>query len=338
MNSIKISFILPCFNVEKYIGACLDTLFRQDIPMEDYEIICVNDCSTDKTKSLIESYAEKHPNLCLINHTVNKTAGGARNTGLEHAQGKYVWFVDPDDFIKPNVLKELLTKCEKNNLDELLFNFDAVDQNLEKIIVNHSFFESELTDGINFVEKYFENDLSKLTIVWQEIYRLDFIINNSIRFPEIRVGEDVPFAWKTLLNSKRIMSIEDAPYIYRDNTDSITAKNKKDIDGEVLFSKTILFGYEIIKLSNSFKSYSDIVIEFQNTVKWAVNNIAIELSKANNQEIEKFRKYCIDNSDKISVVFHYLNSKNRFLLRISKMGVFLFRNTVVMIKILHKLK
>ena len=109
---VRLSLILPCYNVENYIGACLDSLFRQDIPISEYEVICVNDCSTDNTKQVILDYIQKYPTIHLINHEINQTVGGARNTGLAAAQGSYVWFVDPDDMIVDNTLRELLKRAE----------------------------------------------------------------------------------------------------------------------------------------------------------------------------------------------------------------------------------
>ena len=126
MFQIRLSFILPCFNVSSYIGACLDSLLSQDIPHEEYEIVCVNDCSTDNTRDIILNYQKNYPNIRLVDHAVNSKSGPSRNTGLENARGRYVWFVDADDMIKPGALSYLLGICEKDELDELFFNFDMI--------------------------------------------------------------------------------------------------------------------------------------------------------------------------------------------------------------------
>ena len=104
---IKVSFVLPCYNVERYIADCLNSIYSQDFPEEDFEVICVNDCSTDGTREVIVHYAEQHSNLNLIDHKENMTAGGARNTGIKVAQGEYIWFVDPDDMIKSEKVRRL---------------------------------------------------------------------------------------------------------------------------------------------------------------------------------------------------------------------------------------
>ena len=85
MNCLKLSFVLPCYNVERYISECLDSLYQQNISVDEYEVICVNDCSTDSTEQIIKEYQVKYPTIRLINHLINKTVGGSRNTGLKNA-------------------------------------------------------------------------------------------------------------------------------------------------------------------------------------------------------------------------------------------------------------
>ena len=97
---IRLSFILPFYGVENYIGSCLDSIYRQDIPEDQYEVICINDCSPDNSEQIVMQYAKKHTNLKLIKHEVNKKLGAARNTGLKAALGKYVWFIDTDEFLQ----------------------------------------------------------------------------------------------------------------------------------------------------------------------------------------------------------------------------------------------
>ena len=129
---IKLSFILPCYNVGRYIAACLDSLFSlQEI---EFEVICINDCSTDNTRNVILDYAKRYSNLVFIDHLYNKTAGGARNAGIEIARGEYIWFVDPDDMIKPTSAPVLLRKMEEGALDLLMFNFEDVDENLVGVL------------------------------------------------------------------------------------------------------------------------------------------------------------------------------------------------------------
>lgn len=95
----KLSIIIPFYNVKQYIAQCLDSVYRQDIPEEEYEVICVNDASPDHSRDIVLEYQKRHKNLVLIEHEHNKKLGAARNTGRSIARGKYIWNVDSDDYI-----------------------------------------------------------------------------------------------------------------------------------------------------------------------------------------------------------------------------------------------
>ncbi len=117
MNDILLSIVAPVYGVERYLREYLDSLYKQDIPEERYEVILVNDCSPDKCADIIREYSKIHPNIRLLNHEVNKKDNAARNTGYRAAIGKYIWFNDPDDIIVANSFKHIIETCEKYNLD-----------------------------------------------------------------------------------------------------------------------------------------------------------------------------------------------------------------------------
>ena len=111
---LRLSIIIPFYNVERFISECLDSVFDQDIPLSEYEVICVNDGSPDHSRDIVLQYMERFPNLHLIEHEKNKKLGAARNTGRTIAKGEYIWNVDSDDKIVPNCLSEMLKTCEEN--------------------------------------------------------------------------------------------------------------------------------------------------------------------------------------------------------------------------------
>ena len=119
---IKLSIIVPIYNVEKYIEECIRSLYSQDIPLEEYEVICVDDCSPDQSASIVERLQKEYPTLKLIRHKRNKKLGGARNTGIKVADGKYIMFVDSDDMLKPDCLKQLINEMETGHDDFIHFN------------------------------------------------------------------------------------------------------------------------------------------------------------------------------------------------------------------------
>ena len=106
--SVRLSFILPCYNVGRFIADTLGSLYAQGMPEDEFEVICVNDCSTDDTHDRIAAFAQDHSNLILLDQPRNLYSGAARNRGLEVAQGEYIWFVDSDDQAKPGMAPHLL--------------------------------------------------------------------------------------------------------------------------------------------------------------------------------------------------------------------------------------
>ena len=143
MSSLRLSIIIPFYNVEAYIKQCLDSVFRQNIPSSEYEVICVDDCSPDKSLLIVESYAVIHDNIKIIRNEVNRKLGGARNAGVDAASGKYIMFIDSDDLLEDNVLELLCSEAEKNDLDVLHYDYENFPQRtvLRKI---------PETDGIQF--------------------------------------------------------------------------------------------------------------------------------------------------------------------------------------------
>lgn len=113
-----ISVIVPCYNVEKYIDRCLDSLVSQTVGQDKLEIILVNDASTDNTLSLLEKWESRYPdNIMVVTYDTNIRQGGARNVGLSYAQGEYIGFVDSDDWIEPRMYELLLKGIEESGCD-----------------------------------------------------------------------------------------------------------------------------------------------------------------------------------------------------------------------------
>lgn len=115
----KISIIIPVYNVEKYLSECLESCINQTL--QEIEIICVNDFSTDNSIEILSKYAERDNRIKIINHEKNKGLGAARNTGMYHANGEYIWFVDSDDFIDNKACQVLYNIAKTDDVDILRF-------------------------------------------------------------------------------------------------------------------------------------------------------------------------------------------------------------------------
>lgn len=310
--SLKLSYILPCYNVERFVSECLDSIYTQDMPEEDFEVICVNDCSTDGTRAIIADFSEKHSNLTLIDHEKNLTAGGARNTGIEVAKGKYIWFVDPDDKIVSYCAEGVYEIAKEKEVDILMFNYEAVDE-ANNLIKKDAFFpDSVVLGGQDFIVKYFPNRFSMLCIVWRCLFRTTFLQERGLWFPIMRKAQDVSFLWKAMLSAKRVASINDIYYTYRRNPYSVTNKR---FEAGVLFSERILFANEIKKILDDQGLKIDMLIrkEMVKTLKWCVNSNLELLRQMTVDERKRFYDEIVNNKHAVDRVKPYMNRKQKKL-------------------------
>ena len=185
---IKLSIIIPIYGVEQYLRKCVESLLAQDIPSSEYEIILVDDASPDACPQICDEYAAAHKNIRVV-HRENGGLSAARNSGIEIAQGKYIMFVDSDDYIEPNVLGGLLSQVERDNLDVLRYRLQYVRIKNEGVseLVNEAEYEvfnpykidpfkgndySEVaTDGVSFLN----SRMNTRCYAWQFILRRDLI-------------------------------------------------------------------------------------------------------------------------------------------------------------------
>ena len=210
---IRLSIIVPFYNVEPYIEECIRSLYDQDIPMEEYEVICVDDCSPDGSRTIVERLQKEYSTLKLLCHTENKRQGGARNTGMKVAQGRYIWFVDSDDYIKPNCLKGLLVQAENEDLDILDFDFDA-DYSKQPFRKNAESYEMGPCSGADYV---FNNHRGKwswrCSTVCSGLIKRELI--NDLLFREKVQYEDNDYALLMYARAKRVHHIPERLYYYR---------------------------------------------------------------------------------------------------------------------------
>lgn len=227
---MKLSIILPSYNVGEYIGDCLNSIYTQDLLEVDYEVICVNDCSTDGTPEIIRQYQSKHLNLFLINHEVNKNLGASRNTGLLYAKGKYVWFVDPDDNITENCLSIILSELENNELDILEINSNLTNPKENPLFLEANYnADSIVMNGYDYLKQLINTPYwGRKVEVWRRIFRKDFLDVNKFTFSESLFGvEDVIYFYKTMVLCKRFKHLAHYGYVYRnDRADSMTNSSK----------------------------------------------------------------------------------------------------------------
>jgi len=224
-----ISLVLPVYNVEKYLGRCLNSCLDQDISIEDYEIIIVDDGSTDASGQIGKKYEAKYENVKLVQQT-NKGLSGARNTGLKHAKGEYVWFIDSDDWIESNVLAEITQKLKSLSPDSMIVNFYKIDQ-LDKTSSssndNLAFSDTKIYSGT----EYFKQRAGDFLNSWRYISNTEFLRKHHLHFYEGIVHEDNEHTPKLLYYAKKVVTYNKPIYAHLIRSGSImTTFNPKKID------------------------------------------------------------------------------------------------------------
>ena len=320
----KLSFILPCYNVERYIGDCLDSIYAQEMSEDEFEVICVNDCSTDGTRDIILGFTKTHPNLSLIDHERNMTVGGARNSGMSAAQGEYIWFVDADDLLQPDSLCAVYRNAKERNVDILWFNYRLVYSDLRPYRDRMTFSDSMVLDGQQFVLRYFPGRFSEFCVVWRSLMRVGFLKENGLVFPKMRKAEDVSFLWKAMLHANRVSSVSDIYYVYRGNPYS--TEDGRRVSAAVAFSDRILRANQIDLLLKDKKVCITPVIrtDMIGAVKWSANSSIELISRMTNSELSKFYHEIKKNDDAVSNVKQYMNRKYKLLFDTS-FGCFYWR-------------
>lgn len=218
MSKIDLSVIVACYNIENYLRPCLDSIANTYFPKSNMEVLMVDDGSTDHTKNIVDEYDHKFSNFKAI-HEHNGGPSVARNTGMDHASGKYVAFVDGDDIVPPNAYSDLMYVAISKNSD-MVTGFVHRFNNLQnKGSYLHSLAIKENLYNITLDQ---DHDLLYDTTSWNKVYRLSFLRKNNIRFIPRMIYEDLPFTLNVLVKSKRLSVIKDVVYWWRCRPNSIT--------------------------------------------------------------------------------------------------------------------
>ncbi len=221
MSEPKISIIIPVYNVEKYIAECLDSCINQTL--KDIEIICVDDCSTDNSYTILEEYSKKDSRIKIFRQKENKKQGAARNTGLENAIGEYIWFVDSDDYIDTKACQILYDAIKEFDVDMLCFSaLQFVD-----IDTKRRFYYSYYFQGVQINKVYYpklnwrEISFFNLNVVpWAYLSKKTAVQN--LKFRERVWHEDADFTPILLASVDSFCYIPYTAYFYRANPKSTT--------------------------------------------------------------------------------------------------------------------
>lgn len=306
MNEIDVSIIVPIYNVETYLKQCLDSLINQTL--KGIEIICVNDGSTDNSLAIIQEYAQRDTRVVILSKD-NGGLSSARNAGMKIAKGKYIGFVDSDDWVDLGMFEKLYNKAISKDADIAMCAVNCVNEMTQEIENNDTYFQlgcfSEKFNDIVFNHRDTKDFLFDISVTaWNKIYKKELIEKYNIAFPEGLIFEDNPFFYATYFIAENVIIVRDSLYYYRINrNDSIIKKaNKKFFD----VVKIMDIIEETLINQHLFEEYKN------DFLKYKINTILYRFSQIQKDYQKEFFYIIKRNFDKINLSKYTLSLTNSY--------------------------
>lgn len=286
-NEDLVSIIVPVYNVEKYLKDCIDSLIKQTY--HNIEIILIDDGSTDSSGEICNQYVERYRNIKVI-HKSNGGLSSARNRGLEIMTGKYVTFVDSDDYLKDDCIESLANDIGKYDL--LISGYERVSENGQ-----HKFYH---------IPKNNNWDLLRFCNVAGKFYKCSFLKENNLLFSNVKYAEDVNFYLKVYSLTDKIKTKNYSGYCYRESSNSITTEKKYRDAGDGISYVSNLYQYVKVGKANRLTNARDkqmLMFLFQKTILFFC------LSKRKMINTSDLYKEMKDSFDALQTIFEENDTK-----------------------------
>lgn len=294
----KISVLIPAYNVERYLPKCLDSVLSQTF--DDFEVILINDGSTDGTGKICDDYAAKDSRI-KVYHQDNKGISATRTLCLQYAAGEYIQFVDSDDWIEPNMLEMMYNKARISDSDvvECFFYLESANAS-DPYCFCHSKREDFLNDSI----------AGKWAVLWRHLFKKAFLIRLGISFPkEIDGGEDYYFVTKSLLLADRVESCEQLLYHYNFNNEN-SFIHRGSFEKKIYQYSATMLVEDLLKQKKVLQMYESSLNYRKYIVKKELLKCSIKRSYKYYPEIDlKSIKYSAGVKQKVRFLFSYFLNK-----------------------------
>lgn len=292
---VEISIIIPIYNVEKYLSKCLDSIYS--LKLDNKEIILINDGSRDNSFEIAKKYKEKYKENTILINQQNQGLSEARNIGMKKAKGKFILFIDSDDFVDTKVLEIFLNKGLAYNVDILIGNSSSYydENNIRKDYFSPKLKSLGEMTGKFFLEKRIQKKCFYLG-VWRNLYRKNFLLENNLFFEKGLLFEDTLFTPKAFYLAKKVRYTEEYFYYYRQNNlTSITKRKNKNKSQHLLYIIDELINFQN-KLCISNKYINRIIINL-------CYQIIKEEKLKNDDLLKKIEKLDLNLREKLKLVF-----------------------------------
>ena len=268
----KISIILPIYNMENYLECCMDSILSQTF--DEFELICIDDGSTDSTPTILNRYAQKDSRIKMITQA-NQGVGIARNKGIEMAQGQFLSILDADDFFEPSMLEKLYDRALADDSDIVICRTKQYDDSTKTISnMPWTLRKNELPIDNPFDYHDVQDHVFTFCVgwAWDKLYRAAFVFQNQLKFPNLRNSEDLVFVFPSLVFANKISILDDCLVYHR--------VNRKDSVSSTRESNSLDFFYAIMlfkELMIQHKKFDDVKDNFYlwalKYCMWNINSI-----------------------------------------------------------------
>lgn len=295
-NDIKFSIIIPAYNSEKYLENCLDSVVSQTF--KNFEIIIVNDGSTDNTQEIIDKYIKENRFISCIRQK-NSGLSASRNNGLDKAKGEYIVYLDSDDSINLDFLENIncaLEKERKNQIDVIRVNVNTINNNNESSCL---FDKMKVLNGEDLLMYLISN---KVMVVpaWAYVYRREFLLENNYIFEIGRYHEDYGLTIKVLLSSKTDLIVPTSIYNYYIRSNSIMTSKDREKNSKKAMDMLYFYDNMLLFLNDKVKDETKCLMVKSYLTNGLINNI--------NNLNDDFKKIFIDELKKRKIENNLLNN------------------------------
>jgi glycosyltransferase involved in cell wall biosynthesis len=298
----KISVIIPVYNSEKYLNECLQSILGQTL--NEIEIICVNDGSSDKSLYILKKFADKDKRVQIINHHEHLGASAARNSALRNVSGEYIGFVDSDDWIDSDFYEVLYGRAKEKDAD------------IVRAVYKYSYKGKEIDSEINkMLEEKYNGDLplginEHSVVMWNAIYRLQFLKDKKADYfdEDLLYANDVPFTARVTFSGGRMFSVAGSYYHYRKDV-----KNQLTVLSIARIKSVLASNKKVIDHINSVQTDKKDYLEAFSRCMWRYNYIFSQALKIDgfNEDMQLYNaKDFMENFDKCRYKENFKNNNN----------------------------
>lgn len=312
-KQVMISVIIPVYNSEKYLHKCIDSVLSQTY--QDFELILVNDGSTDKSGAICDEYALKDERVKVF-HKENGGVSDARNRGIDNAKGEWIVFIDSDDWVNKNYLKELIEDIKEKDVDFVIHG-DLGNSNIYNTLKN----EEKVVLMFNKHDVFENLKISRNGYPVSKIYRLDIVNRFFIRFPlGINLHEDTMFVMQYTSKCNKILYRNKLNYIYQDNIDgSLSNQAKLDFKSSSLalkrINEIIINDFDVTNLTDFPTLRSTVLMFLNNSIRALYKNQNKRSDRiASYEKLHDYLKVEIGNSNSKANIFYKIFMNKMFWL------------------------